>query len=122
MNSKGYHRADIDHKTYSIPRIIWLYVHGRWPDGDIDHINCVRGDNRLANLREVPSLWNQQNKRRARSDSKTGLLGVQRVGRKFRANIQSNRKTVNLGYFATKEEAHQAYVVAKRQMHEGCTL
>lgn len=122
LNRKGYRTTEIDHENYTVSRVIWLYVHGRWPNEEIDHINGIRGDDRLVNLREVPHLWNQQNKRRARSDSKSGVLGVHQVGRKFRASIQSNRKTVELGYFLTQEDAHRAYVEAKRQMHEGCTI
>jgi hypothetical protein len=121
-SGKGYFRTRIDGVNYAVHRVIWLHVYGRWPNGEIDHINGIHGDNRLVNLREVASLLNQQNKRHARADSKTGVLGVYRVGRRFRATIQSNRKTVSLGTFPTVEDAHLAYVSAKRQMHEGCTI
>ena len=122
VTPKGYLKTEVDGRSYFIHRLVWLYSHGRWPTGQIDHINGVTGDNRAANLREVPPLWNQQNRRRARADSKTGILGVYQVRDKFRATIQSNRKTVALGSFDTQEDAHRAYVSAKRRMHEGCTI
>jgi hypothetical protein len=41
--------------------LAWLYVHGHWPADELDHINRVRDDNRIANLREVTHAENMQN-------------------------------------------------------------
>src|SRR4051812_40825019 len=67
----------IDYRGYLAHRLAWLYVHGRWPIGDIDHIDGNASNNAISNLREVSRSVNMQNQRRARSDSRTGLLGVQ---------------------------------------------
>jgi len=103
-------------------RLAWLIHYGKWPDHDIDHINGNRADNRLANLREVTNAINCQNKRKALPSSKTGILGVVKVGARFQANIQCNRRKHSLGTYDTAEEAQAVYVQAKRRMHEGCTL
>ena len=66
---------------------------------------------------------NLQNRRHAPANSTTGYLGVS-LGKKrrYRASIKANGRNVHLGYFKTAEEAHAAYLVAKRQMHQGCTI
>lgn len=105
-------------------RLAWLYVHGRWPDGLIDHKNGDRADNRFDNLRDVAHRVNMQNLRKAFVSSKTGLLGASPLkdGR-FGAFIKRDGKSKNLGTFDTPELAHAAYVAAKRVIHhEGNTL
>ena len=56
--SAGYLRVGIDGVRYQVHRVIWLYVYGVWPEGFIDHINGVRDDNRLSNLRVVSPQHN----------------------------------------------------------------
>jgi hypothetical protein len=51
VSNKGYVMIGIDYKKYSAHRLAWLYVHGDWPAGEIDHINRDRTDNRISNLR-----------------------------------------------------------------------
>ena len=125
-NRAGYIRVKIDGFSYAAHRIAWVIVHGERPRGDIDHINGDRADNRLANLRDVPRRVNRQNMRRALARSKTGLLGVtcspKRSRQPFSARITVNGTTHRLGYFATAQLAHAAYLAAKRQLHEGNTL
>ena len=123
-NSEGYCRVSFDSKRYLAHRVVWLYVHGSWPELDIDHINGNKSDNRLANLREVDRSTNLQNQRRARKDNVSGLLGVTTFipNRKWRASVYINGKRIHIGMYESPEEAHQAYLVAKRQMHKGCTI
>ena len=120
-NSTGHKFVRLKRKNYYVHRIIWLYFHGVWPDS-IDHINGDSGDNRIDNLRNVDHQTNMQNERKARSNNKTGLLGVSPNGQKYRAEIRFDGKKINLGTFKQPEMAHQAYLVAKRQMHKGATL
>ena len=74
----GYFRIRIDGKLYRTHRIIWLYVYGAWPVNDIDHVNGLRHDNRICNLREATRAENMQNQRNPRVDNKSSYLGVSR--------------------------------------------
>ncbi|UVH54668.1 HNH endonuclease [Variovorax paradoxus] len=123
-NQKGYYRVSIDSRRFLAHRLAWLYVHGEWPKQDIDHRDSDRGNNRIANLRDVSNEVNRQNIRGPMSSNRCGLLGVfyHAQTRKWRARIQVKRRGIHLGLFVTPEEAHQAYLVAKRKYHEGCTI
>jgi hypothetical protein len=104
--------------------MLWAIAHGAWPSGEIDHMNGDRKDNRLCNLRDVPRMVNAQNMRRAKRNSKTGVLGVSPDAKRgvFKAQIVIGGKNRYLGRFATIEDASAAYVEAKRAGHDGCTL
>jgi hypothetical protein len=95
---------------------------GEWPANHVDHKNGVRNDNRWCNLRDVTRSVNSQNQRHAPAGSKTGLFGVQVDRNKFRARIIVTGTRHGLGSFESAEEAHQAYIDAKRSLHAGCTL
>lgn len=114
----GYRRISVDGRQYQGHRLAWLHAHGRWPADQIDHVNGIRDDNRLCNLREATNAENLQNLT-ARSNSRSGLLGVSwhaRAG-KWMGQITHNRKLHYLGLFATAEEAHVAYLEAKAKLH-----
>jgi hypothetical protein len=116
----------LDGVNYMAHRVAWLIVHGAWPDGEIDHVNGNKFDNRLANIRPVTHQGNAENKRRARADNKLGVLGVhldsRRKSRPYVASIRVDGKLKQIGAFASAEEAHRAYVQQKRQVHAACTL
>lgn len=122
----GYRYIGFDGGVYLAHRCAWLHVHGEWPDGMIDHVNGVRTDNRLANLRVVDHVLNGQNQRTCKRTSTTSsLLGVSRMcgGKdRFRARIYVGKKEVFLGVFDTEHEAHRAYIEAKRRLHPGCAI
>ena len=109
-------------KIYKAHRLAWLLTHGEWPAGLIDHINGDKHDNRLCNLRVVGPTGNAQNVRRPNSRNKSGFIGVIFFQNKWRASITIDRKTRWLGDFLTPEEAHQAYVEAKREYHSACSI
>lgn len=115
--SCGYWQIWIDGEPYLAHRLALFYVYGCWPKNDVDHINGVRTDNRLQNLREVDRGLNMQNQRRARSDNSTGFLGVVPNRKRFSAQIRTEGKTRCLGTYDTPEQAHDAYVKAKRVLH-----
>jgi citrate synthase len=73
---RGYLIIDISYKKYKAHRLAWLYVHGEWPNDQIDHINGDKVDNRISNLRAATPSQNKQNARKARSDSRSGLIGA----------------------------------------------
>src|SRR5712692_928690 len=118
----GYLRIGICGGQYRAHRLAWLYMTGKWPIDQIDHKNAVKNDNRWKNLREATCAINNQNKRKALRNNRTGFLGVSRNGKGFIAQIKINEKRRNLGTYPTPELAHEAYLKAKRELHAGCTL
>ena len=90
----------IDGGLHLAHRLAWLYVYGRFPKDEIDHINHIRNDNRISNLRETTKKENQRN--RAISPRNTsGVTGVcvhKRDGG-WRAQIRMNWRTFNLGRY-----------------------
>lgn len=119
---QGYWRITLFHKEYRAHRLAWFYVFGAWPRHEIDHRNGDPGDNRIENLRDVDRRTNGQNQRRATRDSFTGFLGVTFEKGRFKAAIGVGGRTKNLGRYDTAEEAHGAYLNAKRSLHAGCTI
>lgn len=111
-------------RRYKAHRLAWLYVHGEWPAGEIDHRNGDPSDNRIDNLRVVTRQVNAQNMRRPRGQTASGLLGAHwdRRRNNYRAHIKVDGQVRYLGAFPTAKEAHEVYVEAKRRLHEGCTL
>lgn len=115
LHPQGYVMVQWRGKIYAAHRLIWKMVHGKEPD-TVDHINGDKADNRMCNLRSVSRTENLQHKRKVRSDSTTGLLGVsyRKDCNKYQAKLRRDGVTQHLGTFATPEEAHAAYVQAKR--------
>lgn len=120
IHRDGYVFIGINGRKYPAHRLAWLYMNGEFPPNATDHINGVRNDNRLCNLREA--TW-KQNNQNARKKSNSGLkLGVRMCRNKYQASITVNRKSIHLGTFDTEDLAYLAYVKAKRELHEFCTL
>lgn len=101
--TNGYLRTVIDHRSYYIHRLIFLYHHGRLPK-EIDHVNGIKTDNRISNLRECLRQGNEGNKT-LKSHNTSGFKGVFKCRDKWQAKIA----TFHIGVFATKEEAAAAY-------------
>lgn len=119
LTDRGYLRVWVLGKSYRVHRLVWMWTYGRWPAEQIDHINGVRHDNRLKNLRECTNAENHQNLR-VYCNNTSGTPGVHRhkPTRKFQAYIRSCGRKKHLGYFDTPEEAHAAYLKAKAELHE----
>lgn len=118
---KGYGEIQIDNRRYATHRLAWFYVNRSWPKGEIDHINGVRNDNRIVNLRDVTTTVNRENIRGPTKRNGHGWLGVslyKPTGR-WTACICVNYRSKRLGYFATPAEASAAYIAAKRRLHKG---
>jgi len=122
-NCRGYRVIKVYGKQFYAHRLAWLMSAGNVSaDIEVDHIDGDKSNNKLANLRAVTKSVNQQNKRKPLSNNKSGFLGVSRSGVGWKAAILVNGKRLNLGTFEKPETAHLAYVQAKRQNHEGCTI
>ena len=124
INPKGYRIIKINWIGYKAHRLAWLYVHGVWPIKDIDHINGIKHDNRIANLREVTTSENSQNRRHANANGTSGFLGVhwQPAYKCWIACIGVNGKRKTIGRYKTAIEASEAYLAEKRLHHKGCTI
>ena len=121
---QGYWKISVDRRAYFAHRLAWLYIHGTWPVDQIDHIDCQKDNNRIANLREAGGVFNSQNQRKAHKNNISGLLGAHWSAqeKKWRTAIMVDGKLIHLGYFPAAEEAHAAYVAAKRKRHASCTI
>lgn len=110
--SHGYRAISVKGKLQLAHRLAWMYVHGRWPEGVIDHINGDKHDNRLSNLRDVSQSENNANAR-ASKRSRSGNRGVfLHPNGKWRAQVTRKRKATSLGYFEKLEDAVAAYETA----------
>ena len=119
LDLHGYQKIGLDGKIYSAHRLAWLYIHGIFPPQHLDHINGDRADNRLVNLRLCDRFLNQQNRSLSGSGA-TGYLGVSfnKNAQKFAAEIRYQGFRKHLGIFHTAFEAHEAYMAAKKILHQ----
>lgn len=86
ITPKGYLVIKIKGRFYKGHRLAWYLATGTWPDPalEIDHINQIKGDNRLANLRLVTKSINQKNvAQRLTWKPKVRPDGPRKIGRGF---------------------------------------
>jgi hypothetical protein len=120
LTVRGYWKICVDGKQYTAHRLAWLYVYGNFPEGFIDHINRIKVDNKISNLRVVTRSENLQNIYKATKKNKTsGVLGVSwfKRDKKWQAEIQKNKKRIYLGRYDSLEDAKNAYLEAKKIYH-----
>lgn len=121
LSGSGYLVVNNCRRIYSLHRLAFLYMTGAVP-AMVDHVNGVRTDNRWANLRATTPMENVQNRRLASKNSKLGILGVYAYKKRFVARIMHHRQPIHIGVFDTPEIAHEAYLAAKRRIHQACTI
>ena len=100
-------------KQYKIRahRLAWYLHYGKLPENQIDHIDGNRSNNKIDNLRDVTNQHNQWN----RVNAKGYVWSKQH--KKFMARVRLNGKNIHIGLFDTTEEAHNAYLEAKKIYH-----
>ena len=113
--SNGYKVIRINRKNYHAHRLAWLYVQGQFPQHQLDHINRIRDDNRIDNLREVTNAQNHQN-RNLSANNKSGVCGVNwhKRDKKWRAYIKLNGKDIHIGQYDDMKDA----IVARKQAEQ----
>jgi hypothetical protein len=105
-DDKGYISVYMDGKHLKAHRIIWMLVNGHYPKHQIDHINTIRSDNTIDNLREASHSQNQMNT----NVYKTNKLGIKGVWFDVdKGRFRSKLRKKHLGSFKTIEEAKAAY-------------
>lgn len=118
LNDQGYVLCVVDQQKIRLHRAAWAMVHGELPEMKIDHINGVRSDNRIENLRLATCSQNSQNSA-LRSTTKTGVKGVhlRRDTGKYSASITVDKKTHWLGCYDTLSEAKAARLEWESKFH-----
>ena len=99
-NGFGYAQGSILNQKYSGHHVVWALHYGKWPTHQIDHINGIRHDNRIENLRDVPQSQNVKNSRLS-SRNTSGICGVRwdRDRHKWSAYGKSGGPIKNLGRY-----------------------
>lgn len=117
----GYIQIKLDGRFYLAHRLAWLYMHGQWPEYEIDHIDGVRNNNAANNLRDVTRLENSKNKS-ANSNNTSGNIGVYRGKREgqWRAQIKVEGVVHFSEYFDNYDDAlnERMLMEAKFGFHE----
>lgn len=108
----GYVRLYIKGRIFPLHRVCWALHYGEWPKGQIDHINGVRDDNRIENLRCVRHGDNMRNMKMNKRNT-SGVTGVHRDKKKWRAVLRFNKKRIDLGVFS-----HMSFAKAVRRSVE----
>lgn len=118
MTRNGYVLMKIDGGKYLAHRLAWFYVNGEFPKDQIDHIDGVKTNNSISNLREATNgenmsniVWNSSNT--------SGAKGVSwcKRNKKWRAYVKKNRKFINLGLFVDVSEAAEVASQARIKLH-----
>ena len=114
LHGGGYRQGSIFGKAYLAHRVVWVMVHNEWPADQIDHINGVKNDNRIENLRVVTNGENSRNLPK-RADNTSGHMGVRwhKKALKWTAQITVNSQQVHLGVFTKKDDAIAARKAAE---------
>ena len=119
VKSHGYRLVNFRRKSYPVHRIIWLLHSGIDPYPYlIDHVNGVRHDNRIKNLRLATNAENTRNQKLHPLNT-SGYKGVSYIKRsgKWDARIKKDYVQHCLGVYDTKEEAYAAYCEAAHRLH-----
>lgn len=101
-NAHGYSTVGHLGKVFLVHRLIWLYMTGEYPIGEIDHIDGDKQNNKWENLRLVTSKDNSCN-RGIRLDNSSGVTGVTKIKKSGKYVVRIGQ--IHIGTFNTLEEA-----------------
>lgn len=117
-DSLGYVIIGFKGKLVKAHRLIWKMLKGYWPE-NIDHINGMRSDNRIENLRECTQQENCRNRRQDYGMSAYKGVGYRKDGarkKRWVARITVKRKTIHIGLYITEIEAAKAYDIKAAEL------
>lgn len=123
----GYYRISLSRNRKQAHRVVWELFYGP-TEHEIDHINGVRTDNRIENLRAVGAGINRRNQNK-RTDNTSGENGVTACRNKdnlvvnFRAEWQSpdnkrGSKTFSVSKYGNEEAFHLACEYRTKMIEE----
>lgn len=115
INDKGYLRTYVNNKHYKVHRLVFMMFHGYMPN-EIDHINGIKTDNRIENLREVTRSQNLCNKTKLKNNT-SGVKGVCFNNGKWRVRVAINNKRISVGVFDDLELAELVAIEARIKFH-----
>lgn len=115
VDSDGYICIGINKKLYLAHRLAWLYIYNELPKNNIDHINGIKNDNRISNLKDVSQRQNGQNRKEHRNNRLVGCY-FNKNRNKWQAQIKINKNQIYLGLYNTEQEAHDAYIQKIKQL------
>lgn len=114
VERNGYVRISFRGRRYGAHQLVWMLVYGTWPKF-LDHINGVRSDNRISNLRESSHRLNQLNRKEHRQGKFPGVRFMPSRN-KWIARMSINGKDTCVGYCNTEIEAQQAYLKKLKEL------
>lgn len=117
INRQGYIHVYLNGKSRLAHRLVYKYWYGSDPPEYIDHINGIKTDNRLCNLRAANAKENSRN-RGATGKSEYKGVGWHKPKSKWRACIRINGKHKFLGYYSEELDAAEAYNHAAKTIHK----
>lgn len=119
INWQGYRVISLSGRIFYAHRLAWIIKTGSWPESQLDHINGIKFDNRIVNLRLATHSQNNFNVSK-RLDNKSGFKGVyfNHETQKWRSQIRFDGKRISLGTFTTPQAAHDAYAAAAAKYHD----
>ena len=117
LSTCSYGVVNLDGKSYSLHKVIFC-MHNGWMPEVVDHINLVRNDHRIENLRAATHVTNNYNKT-AQKNSKTGIKNVcwSKQNKKWFVQLTQNRKPVFKEYFDDLELAELVAMEARNLYH-----
>lgn len=119
VGKNGYKYVCIDGCRFLAHRLVFFMKNGLWPNGQIDHMDNDKLNNKIENLRDCAAKENAENKKTPQKNNSVGVLGVSPSRKKFKAQIQVDGKNKFLGRYETISEAKAAYIDAKKSLHAG---
>ena len=120
----GYIRIQVEEVRYPAHRLAWLYIYGYFPENDIDHIDRVKTNNRINNLREVSMSCNMRNTGNQKNNT-SGVKGItfDKINNKWKARVKVNGKTKHLGRYKDFNDAVCARLAGEQCLNwSGCDV